>query len=164
MLKGFKPVIAIEPKIMILGSMPSIKSLEQVEYYAHKTNRFWKIMSELFNEPINTYQQKQAIILNHHLLLWDVIDTCIREGSLDSNIKEVVVNDIEGIIKKYPSITCIICNGKKSYELYLKHFKHLNIKVISLPSTSSANQSIKQDELFKVWIKTIQEELKRSYV
>ncbi len=159
MLKGFEPIISIEPKMMILGSMPSVKSLEDYEYYAHKTNRFWKIMSELFQMPINNYQQKQQIIIQNHLILWDVIATCNRVGSLDSKIKDVVVNDIESMIKNYPSIQCIICNGKKSYELYQKHFKHIKLKCIGLPSTSSANQSIKQDALYEIWKQTIINEL-----
>ena len=152
-LKGFEPIIGSDPKIMILGSMPSVKSLQQVEYYAHKSNRFWLIMQAIYQMPIDDYKQKQAIILHNHLLLWDVIAYCHRKGSLDSNIKDVVVNDIESLIKQYPSIQLIICNGKKSYELYQKHFKHLPLPCICLPSTSSANRSIKETTLFDIWEK-----------
>ena len=81
MLKGFDPIISKEPKVMILGSMPSAVSLEKQEYYGYAHNRFWKIMSDVFEMPISTYEEKKQIIYSHHLLLWDVIGECEREGT-----------------------------------------------------------------------------------
>ena len=87
MLKGFAPIIAKQPRVMILGSMPSVTSLEKQEYYGFAHNRFWKILHAQFGMPIATYEQKKAIILTHHMILWDVIGECEREGSLDSAIR-----------------------------------------------------------------------------
>lgn len=151
MLKGFPPLIAKEPYIMILGSMPSVTSLDKQEYYGFKHNRFWKIMNYIFQMPIHTYEEKKDIILQHHILLWDVIGECEREGSLDSNIKNEVVNDISSLIQNYPSIHMVICNGRKSYDLYQKHFSQLPVSCIYLPSTSNANRSIKEEVLFSKW-------------
>ena len=78
MLIGFAPIIADEPRVLILGSMPSVTSLEKQEYYGYRHNRFWKIMSACFDMPIETYAQKQKIICSHHLILWDVIHACER--------------------------------------------------------------------------------------
>ena len=151
MLKGFDPIISKEPKVMILGSMPSAVSLEKQEYYGYAHNRFWKIMSDVFEMPISTYEEKKQIILSHHLLLWDVIGECEREGSLDSKIHNEKVNPIQELLEIYPSIQFVICNGRKSYYLYQKHFSHLSLSCVYLPSTSNANRSIKEDVLFEKW-------------
>lgn len=151
MLEGFPPIIADEPRIVILGSMPSVTSLEKQEYYAFQHNRFWKIMSYVYDMPITTYEEKKAIIYQQQLLLWDVIHTCEREGSLDSKIRNEQVNPIDEVITQYPSIQKIICNGKKSYQLYQKNFSHLPISCMVLPSTSNANRTITEETLFQVW-------------
>lgn len=153
MITGFAPIIAPSPTIMILGSMPSVASLEQQEYYGFKHNRFWKIMEHIYHMPIATYEQKCQIILHHHLILWDVIGSCEREGSLDSAIHYEVVNDIEGLINQYPTLSLVLCNGRKSYDLFQKHFSHVQVACLYLPSTSNANRSISQDELFQQWMK-----------
>lgn len=151
MLEGFSPIISKEPRILILGSMPSVTSLDKQEYYAFKHNRFWKILSTVYQMPMTTYEEKKNIIYTQHLILWDVIKTCEREGSLDSNIKHEQVNPIDELIQIYPTIQKVLCNGKKSYQLYQKHFSHLPIECISLPSTSNANRTIKETLLFQMW-------------
>lgn len=163
MISGFLPIIGNEPRMMILGSMPSITSLEKQEYYGFKHNRFWKIISAYFQIKFNSYEEKTDCIKNNHIVLWDVIQTCEREGSLDSAITKEVVNDIEDMIKKYPGIQTIICNGKKSYSLYKKHFSHIEVEVISLPSTSNANRTIKEEQLFEKWHKTLAYGLKKTF-
>ncbi|MEG2543354.1 MAG: DNA-deoxyinosine glycosylase [Longicatena sp.] len=151
MLKGLKPIISVEPKVLILGSMPSVTSLDKQEYYGYKQNRFWRIMEDIFQEPITSYEQKKELIITHHLVLWDVIGECERVGSLDSNIKNEVVNNIDRLLADFPSIELVVCNGKKSYDLYLKHFSSLQVPCVYLPSTSNANRSIKEEILFKQW-------------
>ena len=151
MIVGFEPVLSKEPHILILGSMPSVTSLEKQEYYGFKYNRFWKVLSHVYQKPIETYQQKLDIIFQNHLALWDVIHACEREGSLDSAIHHEEVNSIDELLQAYPSIHTIICNGKKSYQVYQKYFKQLNIKVYVCPSTSNANAMWKLDKLIEAW-------------
>lgn len=153
MIVGFPPILSNDVKILILGSMPSVTSLEKQEYYGYQHNRFWKVLSYLYQMPINTYDEKKQIILQNQLGLWDVIHACEREGSLDSAIHHEIVNPIDELLIQYPSIHTIICNGKKSYQIYQKYFKHLNIHVISLPSTSNANAMWKLERLYEVWNK-----------
>lgn len=157
MLKGFDPIIPQQPRIMILGSMPSVTSLAKQEYYGFAHNRFWKILHAVYAMPIATYEQKKAILYKHQLLLWDVIGECEREGSLDSAIHHVVVNDLASLIKQYPSITKVLCNGRKAYQLYEKHFSQIEVPVCYLPSTSNANRSIKEASLFSLWQQALQE-------
>lgn len=151
MLEGFQPIIPSHPVLMVLGSMPSVTSLEKQEYYGFKHNRFWKILHQYFQMPIASYDEKKEILYNHQILLWDVIASCEREGSLDSAIRKEVVNPIDDMIKQYPSIQAIVCNGKKSYDLLCRHFKQLPVAVYYLPSTSNANRSIKEEALFDQW-------------
>ncbi len=151
-LHGFDPIIAKSPKAMILGSMPSVVSLEKHEYYGYRHNRFWKIMAAYFQVELTNYKQKQQLILDHSLILWDVIASCEREGSLDSAIRHVSVNDIAALTQTYPKIKRILCNGKKSWELYQRYFgKRIDVSCICLPSTSNANRTIKESELFAQW-------------
>ena len=140
---------------MIVGSMPSVTSLEKMEYYGFKHNRFWKIMEAYFQMPITTYALKTDIMLEHHILLWDVIGECEREGSLDSAIKKEVVNPIPTVLAANPSIQAIFCNGRKSYDLLCRHFPDLAVDVYYLPSASNANRSIKEEELFKLWFQML---------
>lgn len=152
MLYGFDPIIAKEPKLLILGSMPSVTSLDKQEYYGFQHNRFWKIMRAYFDAELSSYEDKKHLIQDHHMILWDVIGSCEREGSLDSAIRHEVCNDIEGLIEQYPTLSLILCNGKKSYDLYQRYFaKQIQIPCVCLPSTSNANRSISEQALFQAW-------------
>lgn len=162
MIKGFKPIVGENAKLLILGSMPSITSLSKNEYYGFKYNRFWKIMFYFFNEEYSdVYEDKIQLLKKHHIALWDVISHCEREGSLDSKIKDEICNDIESIIEQYPTIQAVLCNGKKSYDLYIRHFSNIELPCFYLPSTSNANRSIKENELFDKWCNILSEYIKR---
>lgn len=135
--------------------MPSVTSLEKQEYYGFKHNRFWKIIAAYFEKEFASYEDKKNCIIENHIILWDVIDQCEREGSLDSAIHHEQCNDIEGLLKEHTDIQYVICNGKKSFALYQKHFSHLSLEVFCLPSTSNANRSIKEEILFEEWFKSL---------
>lgn len=155
MIKGFEPIVTKHSRVLILGSMPSVVSLEKVEYYGFKLNRFWKIMGRFCGRTLNDYQERVAFIEDYDLALWDVIAYCEREGSLDSKIKQVKCNDIDKLIQEYPMITSVICNGKKASSLYNQYFSHLDMQVIHLPSTSNANRTIREEQLFELWLEAL---------
>lgn len=137
--------------------MPSVTSLEKQEYYGFQHNRFWRIMEDYFQVELNDYEAKKKCIQEHGIILWDVIASCERVGSLDSAIRNVVCNDIVGMIQTYPSISMIICNGKKSYSIYQTYFKtKIDVPCVCLPSTSNANRSISQEALFHIWKQQLQ--------
>ncbi|WP_430787985.1 DNA-deoxyinosine glycosylase [Virgibacillus flavescens] len=139
-LVGLPPIISEEPKVLIVGSMPSSLSLKSQEYYGNPRNHFWDILFELFTKkPINDYQEKISFIKQNHLILWDVIGSCYREGSLDSNITMEEPNDITGLLEKNPTIRAIACNGTKSFQILKRNgyvSKEHDITVLKLPSTS----------------------------
>ena len=114
------PVYDKNSKILILGSFPSVKSRENQFFYHHPQNRFWKVLSGVVGCDIPvTIDDKKEFLLNNNIAVWDVIASCEIEGSSDSSIKNVVVNDLNKIIYTC-DIKQIFCNGGKSFELYKK--------------------------------------------
>jgi hypoxanthine-DNA glycosylase len=140
--QGLKPIIDETTKILILGSLPGDESIEKQEYYAKKTNDFWKLLGEVLNEDFNTdYKTKLQLLNKHHIGLWDVFHQSYREGSLDNNIKDEMLNDFSKLKQQYPKIKLICLNGKKAGE-HKKVFEELGYKTIVLPSSSGANRRV----------------------
>ena len=115
-----------------------MKSLEKQQYYAHPQNKFWKIIFELLNEEFTeNYTQRIEVLKKHHIALWDVIDSCERKGSLDSEIKNEEANQIAELLDKHPNVKAIFCNGGKSYKNLQKLLgKSYKLPIFLLPSTS----------------------------
>ena len=158
--KSFKPSIDNKSKVLILGSMPGVKSLEEQQYYAHPQNRFWKIMGCICNEPKlheYDYALKLRELLKNKIALWDTIKSCKREGSLDSDIQNETPNDIKKLLKKYPNIQTICLNGNKSYSAFKKYFPDLIKKYTchKMPSTSPANARYSLNKLIAEWKKCL---------
>ena len=151
--ESIPPFINMDSEILILGSLPSVKSREYGFFYAHKQNRFFKTLAMVFNEeePI-TIEQRKSFLLKHRIALYDVIYECDICGSSDSSIRNVVPIDIKSILKQYPNIKKIFTTGKKSKELYDKYLlKESGIDAVSLPSTSPANATISQEKLVEAY-------------
>lgn len=146
------PLYDSEAKILILGSFPSVKSREAEFFYGHPQNRFWKVISAVFEEELpTTIEEKRAFILRSRVALWDVIKSCEITGSSDSSIKNVTVNDIVPIIEA-TNISKIFVNGKKAYSLYKKYIlPQTGIEATCLPSTSPANAGYSLDRLIEEW-------------
>lgn len=139
-----EPIYDKDSKILLLGSMPSIKSRENMMYYSHPQNRFWKVLSILFDETID---DKKEFVLKHNIALWDTIESCNIVGSSDSSIKNVIPNDI-GLIIRNSKVKHIFTIGRKSDQLYRKYImKNVGIEPIMLSSTSPANATKKLDDL-----------------
>jgi hypoxanthine-DNA glycosylase len=139
---AFPPIIDNQTKILILGSMPGEQSLMQQQYYANQRNAFWKIMFDVFNsgEALINYQDKISLLQQNHVGLWDAFQSCEREGSLDSNIKNGVLNDFETLFKTHRHIKLILFNGGTSYNsLKRQVFVLGNIPYQIMPSTSPAH-------------------------
>lgn len=146
------PVYNQDSTILILGSFPSVKSREGEFFYHHPQNRFWKILVKLYSSSsLETIQDKKDFLINHHIALWDVIQSCEIKGSSDSSIDQVIPNDISFILKN-SAIQKIYTNGKKAHQLYQKYcFPITHIDDICLPSTSPANAQYSLEKLLKEW-------------
>lgn len=154
--KSFAPSIDNNSKVLILGSMPGVKSLEEQQYYAHPQNRFWKVMGHILGEPKLhefDYGTKLKTLLKNNIALWDTIKSCRREGSLDSDIQNETPNDIRKLLKNYPNIKKICLNGNKSYSAFKKYFPDLLNKYScqKMPSTSPANARYSLEKLVEEW-------------
>lgn len=150
----FEPFYNSDSKILILGSIPSIKSREQGFYYGHPQNRFWLVLAEVFKDsvPVSIHDKKKFLI-KHKIALWDVLDSCEIENSSDSSIKKPIVNDIK-IVLNSSMIERIYTTGKTAYNLYNKYLLNkIEKETIYLPSTSPANCKMKLEDLVKEYQK-----------
>lgn len=147
-----KPVYNQHSKVLILGSFPSVKSREEGFFYGHPQNRFWKVLSAIYQVKIpETIEEKKTFLLEHQIAVWDVIQSCDIVGSSDSSIKNVIPNDLNRILQQ-ATIEKIFVNGKKAQQLYEKYIQPvIGREAIYLPSTSPANAVWKLDKLVEVW-------------
>ncbi len=146
------PLYSKNSEILILGSFPSVKSRENEFFYAHPQNRFWKVLSAVFNSPLpqNT-DEKKELVLKNKLALFDVIKQCEIKGSGDSTIKNVIPNDLKPIIES-SNIKHIFLNGKTAEKYYKKYLAPIiDIEFTTLPSTSPANAAYSLDRLIEEW-------------
>lgn len=153
------PVFDRDSRILILGSFPSVKSREQQFFYGHKQNRFWRVMAQVLACAVpEDIPQKRAMLLAHHVALWDVIASCEITGSSDASIRNVRPNDLTEILTQ-ADIRAIYTNGGKAYELYRKYILPVNGREAQLlPSTSPANAGYSLEKLTEAW-RVIREEL-----
>jgi TDG/mug DNA glycosylase family protein len=148
---GFPPTATVSATRLILGSMPGKASLAAYQYYAHPRNTFWQIMNRVLDVPSEaSYEKRCQGLVEKGVALWDVLKTCTRTGSLDSDIVEssMVPNDFEAFLRAHPGIRTIFFNGAKAEKTYLRHVqprlpdRFARIRTVRLPSTSPANASI----------------------
>jgi TDG/mug DNA glycosylase family protein len=159
-IAGFAPIVSGDASVLILGSMPSEASLLRQQYYGHPKNAFWPIMSALFgSDPKLCYQLRKEMLMENGIAVWDVLQSCHRRGSLDSNIKlaTITTNDFASFFTKYNCIKRVFFNGRTAEKLYqnrilpaLNHrFPYLEYQC--LPSTSPAYASLKFEQKIEAW-------------
>ncbi len=146
------PLYSNESNILILGSLPSVKSREGMFFYHHPQNRFWKMLAAVTDSSVpQTIEEKKELILSHHFAVWDVIHECDIIGSSDASIRNAVPNDISRILKEAP-IKLILANGEKSYRMYEKYcYPQTGIHAVRCPSTSPANAAVTFERLVETW-------------
>ena len=140
-LIAFPPVARADARILILGSMPSAASLAQGFYYGHPRNAFWHILSDVSDRPLpETVSEKTSLLLDHRLALWDVLRSCVREGSLDGAIRDMEVNDFQSLFERCPGIDRVLLNGGTAKRVFLRYgASFLEGRTwLVLPSTSPA--------------------------
>jgi TDG/mug DNA glycosylase family protein len=151
---GLPPLIEENSKILILGSFPSIQSLEKREYYANPANQFWRILCSALDEPVpSDYSGKSAWLEMHQIALWDSIGSCLRQGSSDSKIMYPLANDLSALLTTHSGLTHLLFNGNNP----LIFFSKLGLKegrltsVPPLPSTSSLYTRLTLPEKIERW-------------
>jgi hypoxanthine-DNA glycosylase len=146
------PVYDTHSRILILGSFPSVKSREQQFFYGHKQNRFWRVLAQVLDCSLpQDIPEKKAMLLAHHVAVWDVIASCTITGSSDASIRDVVPNDFSALLEA-ADIRTIYTNGAKAHELYCRYGYPANgIEAHKLPSTSPANAAYSLERLVDAW-------------
>lgn len=151
------PIVDKKTKVLILGSMPGQQSLEKQQYYGNRRNHFWPIMGKVLATDIpEDYNERIEFLREHCIGLWDSIESCEREGSLDATIKNEIPNNFSALFKKYPQIKLVLFNGGKSFDVFKKH---VGLEVLEsrayrkMPSTSPIpGKNIKSfDEKVETW-------------
>jgi hypoxanthine-DNA glycosylase len=138
--------------------MPSATSLRKERYYAHKSNHFWKILSDMLGIiPDKDQEVRKKSLTEAGIALWDVIRSCTRPGSQDIDIDNVKVNDIPGFLKEQVTIKAVFLNGRKAEELFVKNFDIRGLPVHYLPSSSARTRmayetKLEKWEIIKKWL------------
>lgn len=147
-----KPIYNAHSQVLILGSFPSVASRQESFYYAHPRNRFWHVIAALMGEEVpQSREDKKALLLAHHIALWDVVQRCDIVGSSDSTIQNVVPMDLSALLKT-SQIKRIYANGATAFRLYETHCKHVtHLPITKLPSTSPANAACSLEKLIAAW-------------
>ncbi|MET1054581.1 MAG: DNA-deoxyinosine glycosylase [Pedobacter sp.] len=150
---AFPPIVDEHCTVLLLGTMPGDRSLRLQQYYGHAGNHFWKLIYTLFDQPLQPdYEQRKSFLLEHHIALWDVLESCTCEGSLDSNIKNEVVNDFAAFYEQYPNLSHVFFDSRKAEEFYLKYVGKSMDKIYHLlPSPSRANASKSFEQKLEAW-------------
>ncbi|MGB2271911.1 MAG: DNA-deoxyinosine glycosylase [Pseudomonadales bacterium] len=166
MIHGFPPVVNEGATRLILGSMPGQRSLQEDRYYAHPQNAFWRIIFAIFDgvgndkrHIDNNYAHGLKLLKSADIGLWDVLQTCTREGSLDADIIEtsVIANNFSKLLAEYPTIQKIYFNGAKAQQLYERYVlpalddQKKDITMIKLPSTSPAYAAMSFEKKLRLW-------------
>jgi len=154
-LTGLPPLVSSRTRLLILGSFPGAASLAAQQYYGHPQNHFWRILQAVFpSSPLpagsDSYQKRSDWLLARQLGVWDVYASCEREGSLDSSIRQPVVNDFAQLKRLCPRLEAIAHNGGESF----KHSRHTSLSglpVYKFPSTSPANASWSFERKLVAW-------------
>jgi len=153
---GLPPVVGDAPRTLILGSYPSVLSLKKGEYYGNPQNHFWRIIENLFSIKRDLpYEERTRQLKEHDIALWDVVRSCLRQGSADDRIRDPVFNDIPLFLETYPAVRLIVLNGQSAGQ----YFKELSesarlrpdIRTVILPSTSPANTRYPVAEKVRLW-------------
>ena len=148
---SFAPLADEKSRLLILGSLPGVKSLQAQQYYAHPQNRFWRIVFSVFGEEFSeNYATRTALMLKNGAALWDVVRCAERKGSLDGNIKEQSPNDIPALLAGYPGIGLVLFNGAFAFNNYRRFFGEPTLPYKKLLSTSPACAG-RDEERFAMW-------------
>jgi hypoxanthine-DNA glycosylase len=151
-LTGFAPVWNPQTKVLILGSFPSVASLQASQYYAHPRNAFWPLMQRLLGVPLveRSYPQRIDAVLNAGIGIWDVYHSCRRSGSLDASIVDAEPNDFVALTKRLPRFTGIGFNGGEAQKAMRRAAAFPGGRW-RLPSTSPAHASLSFAEKCERW-------------
>lgn len=164
MIYSFPPAVNTQTRILVIGSMPGIASLQAQEYYAYKHNQFWRIVFDLFADgrTPTSYADKIGTLLANRIGLWDALAACERTGSLDGNISRPTPNNFPALCARYPAIDTLLFNGQAARTHFKRAFGNAGKTCLTLPSTSPAHAALSYHEKLRLWRQAFENALKQS--
>ncbi len=159
-LYSFAPVVRADARVLILGSMPGAASLKAQQYYAHRQNQFWSIIEQLYGVPrTQPYAIRLQALTQQRVALWDVLQSCVRRGSLDAAIEHAtaVPNELLQLLRAHPGIERVCCNGGTAWRALRRHFgaaldhEFAQVQCLPLPSTSPAHARMRLADKLASW-------------
>jgi double-stranded uracil-DNA glycosylase len=154
-IQSFRPIAAKDARILVLGSMPGVESLRRRQYYAHPQNQFWKIMEALLGiDRAKPYAERVQALKARRIAVWDVLHSCVREGSLDTRIEDEIANDFAAFFRAHRRLRHVFFNGAKAEASYRRHVQIPSggaIRYARLPSTSPAHASLSAARKLAAW-------------
>lgn len=158
-ISGFDPIVGPDPRVLILGTIPSVRSLAENRYYGHPRNCFWTLMERLFAAGAHLeYPERVEALRRAHVAVWDVLHAAERPGSLDADIvaSSEIPNDIPGFLREHPGVHTVFFNGRTAEALFRRHIApglgpSSGIDLVVLPSTSPAHAARSWDEKLAAW-------------
>ena len=155
MLKqGLPPIAGESTRLLVLGSLPGERSLQQGQYYAHWTNQFWKLIGTVVGEDLDglEYEARLDVLREHGIGLWDVVSAAEREGSGDDAIRDATHNDLGGLKRTYPQLQAIAFNGGRAAEDGFRLLAGVEgLSLHALPSSSARNARMTFAEKARSW-------------
>ncbi|MEM9424956.1 MAG: DNA-deoxyinosine glycosylase [Spirochaetota bacterium] len=168
---SFPPIVPAQADILILGSMPGIRSIKDKQYYAHPQNAFWPMLASIYASHLKeeelekwkqgrhhqiAFRQKHRLLEQAHIALWDALSSCQRQNSADHSIRNASCNPIADLVKR-TGIRNILLNGRKSSALFHKNITpDSGFRVFTLPSSSPAHAALTFQEKLKIWKATLE--------
>lgn len=156
-LLGLAPVAGPDARLAVLGSFPSVASLQAQQYYAHPRNQFWRLLGALLGEPLAEldYGERAARVLAHRFGIWDVLDACRRPGSLDADIRDARPNDFAALRRLAPRLRCVLFNGGTAGR-FAAQFAAAGFATGVLPSSSPAHAGRSYEQKLALWRAALQ--------
>ncbi len=159
-VSGFPPVVGRAPRILILGSMPGRASLAAQQYYAQPQNVFWRIMGSLLGAGVDLpYARRLQVLRSRGVALWDVLESCVRSGSLDASIDQRTAkpNELVRLLREHRTIRHVYFNGATAQAMFERRVRPEADRVVPgvvyqrLPSTSPVHAAMPFAEKRERW-------------
>lgn len=153
LLHGLAPIVGDDPRVLVLGNMPSSLSLASLQYYGNPRNAFWRITGAIYGFDADApYEDRTAALRADGVAVWDVLRSCRRVGSLDSAVERdsMVPNDFTCFFKQYPTIRRVVFNGAAAEANFGRMVGSPPRPPVRLPSTSPA-QTMRFEDKLHVW-------------
>ena len=153
--RSFDPVADENTRVLVLGSLPGERSLEERRYYAHPTNGFWRLMGEVVGTNLIDldYPERLDALLKRQVGLWDVVSEALREGSGDAAIRDMQRNNLAALTSQLPNLKALGFNGGKAWTIGSRQFPpDGSVALLPLPSSSAAHARMPFSGKLKVWM------------